>query len=223
MINVNLLTKKELVQFMTNRCRHSHLYCAHPNCWVQEKNKTLKVGFIDIETSNLNANFGIILTYAIKTFGKDEVLTGQITLKDRVEGNFDKNVCKQLVQDMRKYDVLMGYYSTKYDIPFMRSRCLHNGVDFPVFQEVDHKDLYYMVKRLLKLHRNSLEVATKFLGISGKNHVHGKQWNEAVMCEGEVFNKAMKYIIDHNIRDVKITEKLYIKLRKFDRGIVKSI
>jgi uncharacterized protein YprB with RNaseH-like and TPR domain len=222
-INPHIMKKKELVEYMSGRCKHNHLYSEHPNCFLEEKGKELRIGIIDIETSNLNATFGIILTYAIKVYGEDDILFSQIEEKHLRDGTFDKALCKQLVQDMLKFDLLIGYYNTKYDIPYIRSRCLANNIDFPIFKTIDHKDLYYMVKRLLKLHRNSLEVATSFLGIKGKNHVMGKEWNQAVMCNGEKFEKAIAYILDHNIKDVCITEKLYRKLKDFDRGIVKSI
>ncbi len=80
-----------------------------------------------------------------------------------------------------------------------------------------------MVRRLLSLNRNSLAAATRFLGIKGKNNVMGQEWQQAVSCSGEKFKKAMAYILDHNRRDVIITEKLYDRLKSFDRGIVKSM
>jgi len=222
-INPHTMKKTEMLEFLTGRCKHGHKYFAHPACFLKEKGRKLRIGFIDIEASNLKANFGIILTYCIKIYGEDKILEGAIKEEDLRNGNFDKNLCKQLIKDMLKFDLLIGYYSTKYDIPFIRSRCLFHKLDFPIYKMINHKDLYYMVKRLLSLHRNSLEVATKFLGIKGKNHVMGQEWNQAVMCSGEKFEKAIAYIIDHNRKDVIITEKLYRKLKEFDRGIIKSI
>ena len=222
-INPHTMLKKEMLEYLTGRCKHSHLYCEHPNCWLKEKGRDLRIGFIDIEASTLKANFGVMLTYCIKVYGKDKIYEGVIKQEDLRNGTFDKNLCKQLIKDMLKFDLLIGYYSTKYDIPFIRSRCLFHKLDFPIYKTINHKDLYYMVKRLLALHKNSLEVATKFLGIKGKNHVMGQEWNQAVMCSGEVFEKAIAYIIDHNRKDVLITEKLYQKLKDFDRGIIKSI
>ena len=43
--------------------------------WKRKKEellKTLKVGYLDIEATNLNGNFGVILTWYIKTEGKNE-------------------------------------------------------------------------------------------------------------------------------------------------------
>ncbi len=221
--NPHLMLKKDLIKYMSGRCRHNHTYAEHPNCWFTEQNKKPKVGYIDIETSNLDANYGIILTYCILDDDTDKIIEYKIDPKDLRNGTLDKNVCKQLIKDMLKFDVLKGYFSTRFDIPFIRSRCLKWKLDFPVYKTIDHKDVYYMVKRLMKLNSNRLEVATKFLGISGKNHVEGDAWMKAIMCAGEEQEKALEYILDHNRRDVRILKKLDYRLKEFDRGIVKSI
>ena len=61
------LPRKELLRFFCGRCRHHHKYSEHPNCYIVETNKPLKVGYFDIETSGLKANFDYMLTYCIKT------------------------------------------------------------------------------------------------------------------------------------------------------------
>lgn len=222
-INVHNLLKVELVEVLSKRCKHGHLYIEHPNCWREECNHPPRVGYIDIETSNFDAAYGIMLSYCIKVQGKDEIISNIIDPEEIRNGSFDKRLCKELIKDILKFDVLMGYYSTKFDIPYIRSRCLFHKLAFPVFKAINHKDIYYMAKRLLKLRRYSLENVTRFLGISGKNHVIGKEWLQAIMCNGEKQIKALTYILDHNMRDVEITEKLHKRLEDFDKGTVKSI
>jgi len=217
------MLKKDLVKYTTGHCRHYHTYITHPNCWWEEQGRKPKVGYLDIETSNLDANYGIIITYCILDKDSDQIFKNIINIADVRKGVFDKNLCKQLIKDMLKFDILKGYWSTGFDIPFIRSRCLKWNLSFPIYKKINHKDIYYMVKRLLKLNRNSLEVATKFLKIPGKNHVHGDQWMQALMCDGELQEKAMRYILQHNEKDVRITRKLDSRLAEFDKGIVKSI
>ena len=38
-INPHLLKKAELLELMTGRCKHSHTYIEHPNCWYAEKKR----------------------------------------------------------------------------------------------------------------------------------------------------------------------------------------
>jgi len=221
--NPHLMLKKDLLKYMTGRCKHYHTYSEHPSCWWKEQQKKPKVGYIDIETSNLDANYGIIITYCILNDETDEIIENTIDLNDLKNGDFDKYLCKQLIKDTLKFDILKGYWSTGFDIPFIRSRCLKWNLDFPIYKTINHKDIYYMVKRLLKLNKNSLEAATKFLGISGKNHIQGDIWMQALMCDGELQEKALKRILDHNKKDVRILKKLDYKLKEYDKGIVKSI
>jgi len=221
--NPHTLSAKDLRTMFARKCKHGHLYSEHPNCYFKEMGRTQKVGFIDIETSNLDANYGIILTYCILDDETDEIIKRCIDVTDLANGKFDKNLNKQLIQDMLQFDLLIGYFSTRFDIPFIRSRCLKWHLEFPIFKSIEHKDLYYMVKRLLKLNSNRLEVATKFLSIRGKNHVLGDAWMKAVMCTGDIQKEALAYILDHNVRDVHITKKLYHRLQNYDRGITKSI
>jgi uncharacterized protein YprB with RNaseH-like and TPR domain len=217
------MLKKDLVKYMSGRCKHRHTYAEHPGCWWKEQGRKPVIGFIDIETSNLDANYGFIITYCILNDDTGEIIEDKINIQDIRNGDFDKHFCKQLIKDMLKFDVLMGYWSTGFDIPYIRARCLKWKLEFPVFKTIEHKDVYYMVKRLLKLNRNSLETACAHFGIKGKNHVHGDKWIVAVMCDGEKQKKAMQYIIDHNRRDVIILRKLYHKLKAYDRGQTKSI
>jgi len=222
-INPHTMKKAEMLVFLTGRCKHGHKYFAHPACFNREQKHIPRIGYLDIETSNLDANYGIILTYCIKVRDEDKIYKGVIDTEELKEGKFDKSLCKQLIKDMLKFDVIMGYWSTGFDIPFIRARCLKWHLNFPIYKSIEHKDIYYMVKRLMKLNRRSLEVATKHLGIKGKNHVLGDAWMKAVMCTGEIQKKALDYILEHNIRDVEITEKLHKRLESYDRGLTKSI
>jgi len=221
--NQHLMLKKDLLKYNTGHCRHGHRYCEHPNCWWVEQKKKPKVGYLDIETSNLDANYGMILTYCILDDDTSKILEGVIDIKDVRKGLFDKNLCKQLIQDILKFDIIKGYWSTGFDIPFIRSRSLRWRYNFPIYKSIDHKDIYYMVKRLLKLNNNKLETATQFLNIKGKNHINGETWMKAYMCDGKEQEKSIAEILDHNRRDVIILRRVDKRLEEFDRGIVKSI
>jgi uncharacterized protein YprB with RNaseH-like and TPR domain len=214
MINPNTLSKKEQEIYYNQRCRHSHIYATHPACFqkeILEKGGNLKEGYLDIEAGGLKANFDYILTYVIKEKGKNKYHTGQISKKDLDDGIFDKRVCEKLIEDIQKFDIIYTYFGTLYDIPYMRSRCLYHNLVFPEFGKIMHKDLYYVVKRLFKLHRHSLETVTRFLGIEGKNHIFGDYWMRGKLGD----EKALKYIMHHNKLDCDILEKLHMRLTNY--------
>ena len=217
-VNPFAMKKAELLEFFTGRCRHHHLYCEHPKCWLDEKQRRPRIGILDIETTGFEADYHHILSYVIKTYGEKEYAMGVITKEEIDSHEFDKRLCKDLIDDLLKYDVILTYNGTTFDIPFIRSRCLKHKLDFPVFGVVKHKDVYYMVRRLLRLHRSSLDAATTFLGIKGKNHVLGDHWMRARVGDRE----SLEYVLNHNIRDCDILERLYNKLKAYDKGLAKA-
>ena len=221
-INPNTLNKAQQKIYFEGRCRHRHLYTEHPACFAYEvlnNGGTIKEGYLDIETTGFEANYHHILTYVIKTKGKDEYFKATIEQEDLDDETFDKRICEQLIKDLEQFDVIYTYYGTGFDVPFMRSRCLYHGLQFPEFGELQHKDIYYMAKRLLKLHRKSLEAATQFFGIKGKNHVLGKEW----MCARLGHKWALDYVMEHNIIDCDILEKLHNRLSNYSRRMTKSV
>jgi len=112
-----------------------------------------------------------------------------------------------------------GCHNTGFDLPFIRSRCLYHGIDFPMFGDIKHLDVYYMVKSKLCISRKSLENACRLIGVKGKTHLDGKYWIKALTGD----KKALGYILNHNEKDVEILEKLYNRLIDYVKGTKKSI
>ena len=106
-----------------------------------------------------------------------------------------------------------GSHNTGFDIPFMRTRSLLWEYDFPVYGQVYHFDLYYRVRNLLKLHRNSLDAATRFFEIEGKNHLDIDTWHKAAYGH----RASLAYVLDHNVNDVIILEGLFDKLEVYSK------
>jgi len=219
-VNPHKLKKSELVKFTTGYCRHRHRYYEHPNCFIEEQMYKPRVGYLDIETSHLKANFGVMLSYCIKVDGKREILGNVITKKELHHPDMDKWIVKKCINDMMKFDELITYNGTRFDIPFIRTRALIHGLDFPIYGSIKHKDAYYMAKGRLCLHRKNLETVSYALGIPGKNHVDGNLWMKASM-HGD--KKALEYIYDHNRRDVVVLEKVYKALKEYIREVKRSI
>lgn len=170
----------------------------------------LKLGYLDIETSNLKASIGIMLSWAIK--GRDGKSNGAIISKEDIySGIYDGKLLELLIEDMNNYDLLFTYYGTRFDIPFIRTRCLEHDIRFPVYRELSHKDLYYMVRSKLKLHNNKLATVCEFLKITGKTPVRPKLWREAMYGNEE----ALKRVYKHNIEDVKILERMHKKIEAY--------
>ena len=169
---------------------------------------TAKVGIFDIESSNLKADWGYVFCWCIKTLGKNEFITGRIVKEDLEKGIFDKNIMKQLVSALRKYDLIITYYGNGFDFPFVRSRCLHHNIAFPAVGTLLSWDMYPVAKNKLCLSRNRLEHVAEFLGIKGKTHIYPEIWSKALFGD----KKSLDYIADHNMRDTIVLEKVRNRL-----------
>jgi uncharacterized protein YprB with RNaseH-like and TPR domain len=173
--------------------------------------------FLDIETTNLNADFAYMLSYALKVKGEEIVFSGLITKEEIFTGQFDKRLVEECIRDLSEFKRIYTYYGTKFDIPFLRSRAVYHKLDFIPFGLIQHQDLYYLVRNRFKFSRNRLEGVTEFLGIEGKTKLSGNIWVKATIGD----KKALEYIQEHNIKDVIILEKLYDRIKTY-AGVTRS-
>jgi uncharacterized protein YprB with RNaseH-like and TPR domain len=196
------------------RCVHYHTQAEHPNCFDRKGypkelwHKEARIGFLDIESTNLNANFGFMLSWFIKTCGLNEYYSYKTKSSDIKNLRFDKQSVTLLTKAIRHYDIICTYYGSRFDIPMVRTIALVNNVEFPVFGQIYHLDLYYAVRHRLKLYSNRLEVACHTFGIEGKTHLDPAIWRKAAVGDQD----SIDYIYDHNKGDVDILEQLYYKL-----------
>lgn len=203
----------------THRCKHHHKYTEHYNCYLKENPEDIKIGFIDIETSNLRANFGIIFCYCILDNSTGKILSRTVT-KDELTKSLDREVVKQCLKDISKFDILVTYYGTKFDIPFIRTRAIEWKLDFPTFGTIKHKDVYYIVKSKFCLNSNRLETACRaIIGKTEKNHVDANYWIRALQGD----QKSLKYILDHCERDVRDLQRVYLSVENYVKETFKSI
>lgn len=214
------LKKAEIVRRANFRCiKHKHNGLSHPNCYTREIGGE-KIGFLDIEASNLNANFGICLSYCIKELN-GPTIKRVVTPKEIKSGVFDKRLMEQFCIDAKKFTRLVTFYGSRFDIPFLRTRCLHHKIqDFPVYKEIAHSDLYMMARGKVKLHSKRLAVMCDFFGIDAKNHP--LNWDIWLKClSGD--KAALDYVLVHNVEDVVSTEKLWKMMEPFIRVTETSI
>lgn len=195
--------------------------------WIKQTPKTVvqesdRVGILDIEFFSLNfkANRGFILTYALKEFGGRRWYVGKVDPKDLRHGIEDKNLVKRLVLDLLQFDVIVGFFSSRCDLPWIRSRALHHEITFPFYGSLRQIDLWDFCKHNLSFDHTSLGNVTKLLNIAGKNHPDLEEWMRFAIYGDR---KALWKIFDHNKKDVLITEKLYAKLLPYMSGSTANV
>lgn len=186
-----------------------------------KKNRIRYIGYLDIESSGLSADFDIMLSYAILirdvVTEKTSVRYGVINRKDvdlslrkRDVDLIDKRILEKLMEDISDCDVLIGHWfigKHRHDIPFIRTRCAINKVSgFPKHRMIRYGDTQRWGSVIHRLHSYGLASIADAFGISTKKTpVKSKDWKLA--CFGD--KKALAYVLVHNIKDVKITYKVH--------------
>lgn len=226
-LNLARLRKDEIIWMANNRCSHSHTYISHPQCYSKDVPDNTRVGYLDLECSALTADMGIILTWAIKVEGKDEIVEGRITRDDiakseanGIDGREDTRIVKELIEAMQTFDKVVGYYSTRFDIPFSRTRAIINGHDYPEYGSLKHGDAFYTARsKLSLLSRRQEHVARAILGSTEKTKISWPIWRAAARGN----DKALDYVQDHNRADVRDLEKIHRKLIGYTARIDRTI
>lgn len=219
--NIHKINPKRTYEAMMRRIR-----LMKEQGWERNKNKlekSLKVGYLDIEASSLNANFGIILSWFIKERGKEKYDYAVIKKEEIFNYSFDKRVVKELLAALKKYDVLYAHYGDRFDFPFIRTRAfVHNlEKDLPEYMETFIRDTWPIAKYKLRLHSNRLGAIAETLGITEvtKTPVSGRMWELAKAGHP----KALQYVKDHNKKDVQILERVQKKLERIEKASYKTI
>ena len=206
--NLAVLPKDEIIRRWRFRCIHGHSGIEHQSCYFKKQGVTERIGFFDLETSNLKATFGYVLSFCIKQ-PKGKIIKRVLTSDEVRGGILDRNLCSDFIKAIQQFDRLIGYYSVRFDAPFIRTRCVSWGLDFPKYGELKHKDLYDIVRNKFSLHSNRLSAACEFFGIPAKGHrLNPKVWNRAMAGS----QRDLNYILTHNIEDVISTELLWDKV-----------
>jgi len=170
------------------------------NAWILE-NKSFAT--FDLETSNLNASIGEILCGCVKNVGGNT--------KTFVAGRQgDGTVADRIREELMKYDYIITWYGTGFDLPFLQTRLLLSGN--PPLSHIRHVDLYYTARSQLAMHSNRQQaVGETLLGESNKTRLIGSVWNAAMKGN----RTAMKYIVDHCQKDVEELERIFGYLVRF--------
>lgn len=160
-----------------------HSGLEHFSCYVKLHGLDLKekIAFFDVESESLTSEYGILFCWKLldndtnKMYGDvltlDDIKKGKST-KREVQPKEDKRIVQSLVNCLSNYDRVIGHFSSRFDLPMIRSRAIICGVEFPSYGALYQTDTWQILKNKFKLRRNSLENATRNLvGQSRKDHL----------------------------------------------------
>ena len=123
----------------------------------------------------------------------------------------DKKLLQEFIKVANEADELVGHNGDKFDLPWVRTRCLYHRVDlFPRYTTIDTLKLS---RRQFRFNSNRLDYIASFLGIGKKIKTDFNLWKDIVLNKCE---KSMAKMIEYCKQDVKLLEQVHKELRLHD-------
>jgi uncharacterized protein YprB with RNaseH-like and TPR domain len=166
----------------------------------------------DLETTNLSADFGVVLCGVVKPAHAEAI----IFRADRLNRNWrqrrsdDRAVIRAIVDELDNYDIWVAHNGARFDVPFLRARLA--ALHMPTLPTKKLIDPVLLARNKLRLSYNSLDAIASMLGVNTKTVVEGKQWLRAAL-DGDT--RAMNYIVEHCVQDVLVLEKVVGALKAY--------
>lgn len=153
-----------------------------------------------------------IVTIAWKWLHKDKAKVCTIAdFGEMHDAHDDKKLLERFLQAYYKADYVIGHNVDKFDIKMLAGRIAINNL--PGLPPVKTVDTLKMARKRWgdALNSNKLDDIAKKLGVGEKIPTDFSLWRA---CEEKDVH-AIRRMAEYNVRDVEITEKVFLKLRKY--------
>ena len=171
---------------------------------------------IDIETFNLQADFGIILCGVIKEEGKRPKIFRHDKLCKtwKTKRSDDTAVTIAIAEEIRKHPIWTAHNGKKFDLPYINTRLLRCGLS-PLPAPKVLIDPVELARNKLRMSFNGLSQIASLLKCNSKTEVEPEIWVRAAF---DGCTKSMDYITAHCVEDVFTLEKVVDKLKELSTG-----
>jgi uncharacterized protein YprB with RNaseH-like and TPR domain len=167
----------------------------------------LRVVVLDIETSSLEADAGIIVGAGLMSEeGKSEYLQVKKTVDE-------KPLLSKLLKRLESYDVVVTWSGRGFDLPFLTTRLMKHQMDPRPILGKTHLDLNEVVKSRLRLTFTYLDHVCEFFEIKRDRGPLGLEVPHLFVRALEGDESALKTIRDHCLDDLRVTREVFLRLR----------
>lgn len=186
------------------------------------KKTTFKRLFFDIEVSpniaftwnigyNINLDHNSIITErAVICICYKWEHENQVRYLTWDKGN-DKKMLTEFAKILNSADECIGHNSDKFDIKWLRTRCLLHGI--PMIPDYQSIDTIKLSRSGFRFNSNKLDYIAKFLNIGAKKSTGGfSLWRDIVLNNSK---RAMVDMVNYCKQDVILLEKIFQKLSPY--------
>ncbi len=161
------------------------------------------VGF-DIETTNLTADFSILLCACIKPFGKEPITFRADDYPSWAKTRSDDSaIVADIAKELGRHSIVVTHYGSRFDLPYMRTKMTRYGM--PPLAPMFGVDTFNIAKKNYCMSRRRLANLASYFQLGHKEGVEGNLWVRAGL-NGD--RESMDAIVEHCKIDVAVLEKL---------------
>lgn len=164
--------------------------------------------FLDIESTSTKADIGQIVAIGILKENKKEV-----KFVEKIEE--EKNVLSWLKKELEGCDLIITWYGSRFDIPFLITRALIHGIDLSELTKIPSLDLCEFCKKNFLFSKNSLPEISKSLNIPKDKEIGGKDILNLYIKTLHGNKRAKEEIIKHCLDDLEVLEKVFKKFEPY--------
>jgi len=147
-----------------------------------------------------------ILCACWKELGKAEIRDLSV---DPSKPRDDKGICRILRNVLAEADVIVAHNGDDFDLRVLNARLIYHGLaPLPQITTIDTKKV---AKSKFRFVSNRLDYLGAYLGLGRKKKTEFKLWLDVLNGSREALN----YMVRYCKQDIKLLEKVYLKLRPF--------
>lgn len=116
----------------------------------------------------------------------------------------DKAMLKAFSKVMQKADELVAHNGDRFDLPWVRTRCLKHGIDFSPYERTF--DTLKKCRSTFNFNSNRLDYIGDFLGVGTKIDTNFGMWKSITLDHDQ---EALDKMVEYCKEDVRLLERVY--------------
>jgi uncharacterized protein YprB with RNaseH-like and TPR domain len=166
----------------------------------------MRTAYLDIETTSKKANEGMVITIGILVDEEPE-------LKFAGNEEEEKAALQWLKEKLRGCELIVTWYGSGFDIPFLQTRGLAHGILLEELAEIPLLDLCEWSRAHLLLSSYSLKSVARFLRVWGEAEFTGPDMPTLFKLSSRGDSEAKYLIVQHCREDLILLKRVHEKLR----------
>jgi uncharacterized protein YprB with RNaseH-like and TPR domain len=166
-----------------------------------------KILMFDVESTSIYSSSGSVI--AIGIF--DPQTMKEPFVKVIEDLNQERELLEWFKEKVREYDIICGWNSKSFDLPFILGRALQLNLDLSELKEKAHLDLIEISKENFRFRSNRLEDVCKLLKIPYQREISGEEiainFMKGLKGNKEAIEKIRKRCSNDVIALAKVFEK----------------